>query len=133
MGTGRPDRNNKPRNEQTMEELTCLMQTVNGDSFINMCNQRMCIGCVSKETRELVEEIVLKIKEFDPVIAFFCVPNCILYGACKENDFVDCGHYKRFIKTVLINHDYDVSKVVPMMMDIRLRYQSYHNFKNNLI
>lgn len=130
MATARPDRKNKPRSRQSMEEPTNLMQTHNAESFINMCNQRLCIGCVSKETRLIVAEIVKEIEIYEPEIAFYCVPNCIKYCACKEDDFVECNHFKKFIKKILVDKEYDSSKIVPIIMDIKWRYSMYHKFMN---
>ena len=130
MATGRPDRNNKPRAKQTMEDPTTLMQTHNADSFINMCNERLCVGCVSKETRLIVEELVKEVEQVEPEIAFYCVPNCIKYCACKEDDFTKCNYFKKFVKQILVDQEYDPSKIVPILMDINLRYTMYHKFKN---
>lgn len=129
MATGRPDRGNKPRNKQHLDEPTNLMQTHNAQSFINMCNQRLCVGCVSKETREIVEKLVGEVRTLEPEIAFHCVPNCILYGACKEDDFVKCNHFRNFMKKILVDNEFDLSKVLTVIMDVNLRYQAYHDFK----
>lgn len=130
IGTARTDRGHKPRHLQTMEEPTVLMQSHNAQSFISMCNSRLCVGCVSKETRELVEQIVKEVEKIEPELAFYCVPNCVLYGACKENDFTVCSHYQSFIKYVLVEKDYDLSKVITILMDVNYRYEMYHCFKN---
>ena len=129
MATSRTDRGNKSRNEQTMEEPTDLMQSHNAQSFISMCNSRLCYGCVSAETRELVEQLVKEVEKIEPEVAFYCVPNCILYGACKENDFTSCSHFKKFIKYILVEKDYDIAKVITILMDVNYRYQMYHSFK----
>lgn len=128
MTTARPDRGNNPREKQKLTDLTNLMQTYNAQSFISMTNQRLCIGCVSKETRELIEEIVWEVKEIEPEIAFHCVPNCVLYGACKEDAYVKCNHYKDFIKKILLENEFDASKVVSTLINIDSRYKAYHKF-----
>jgi len=95
MGTGRSDRIGIPRSEQTMEMLTEFKQTYNGQSFLHMTRTRMCIGSVSKETRELIETLVKKLAEFEPELALFCTPPCIYNGGCKEV-FGGCNHLKTF-------------------------------------
>jgi len=104
MGTMRPDRGNVPRAEQTMETLTSFRQSYNIDSFLTMCHSRLCVGVVSRETRELVEEIVEILALNEPEIAKYCVPPCIYMGGCKEAPLLElmrkpkCNFYKNFVE-----------------------------------
>ncbi len=125
MGTGRPDRGNKPRSEQTMETSTELMQSYNAQSFINFAETRLCVGCVSKETRELTEEIVKAVGKKEPEVAFYCVPYCIKFGACKEVGFTKCNHFNNFLDTMREDPD----MLIEVMSDIDKRYEAYHDWR----
>ena len=97
MGTMRSDRGNPSREEQSMADKTVFMQSYNIQSFLQMCMTRMCAGCVSKETRELVFRIVKQMHTIEPIIASFAVPPCIYRLGCKEVGFTSCGHLDGFI------------------------------------
>lgn len=126
MATSRPDRGGKLRKDQSMEDLTDLLQSYNAESFINMCNQRLCVGCVSKQTRETVQLIVEKLNDKEPEIAFFCVPNCIVYGACKENAFTKCQHFESYLE--FVNREGNNANALSILADIDSRYKMYHKF-----
>ena len=64
---------------------------VNAHTLINISRKRLC-HCASKETREAWIAVKEAIKEFDPIMASFMVPNCIYRGRCPEMN--TCGYYK---------------------------------------
>ena len=64
---------------------------VNAQTLINISRKRLC-HCASKETREAWVAVKETIKEFDPIMASFMVPNCIYRGRCPEMN--TCGYYK---------------------------------------
>ena len=64
---------------------------VNAQTLINISRKRSC-HCASKETREAWIAVKEAIKEFDPIMASFMVPNCIYRGRCPEMN--TCGYYK---------------------------------------
>lgn len=64
---------------------------VNAQTLINISRKRLC-HCASKETREAWVAVKAAIKEFDPIMASFMVPNCIYRGRCPEMN--TCGYYK---------------------------------------
>ena len=64
---------------------------VNAQTLINISRRRLC-HCASKETREAWIAVKEAIKEFDPIMASFMVPNCIYRGRCPEMN--TCGYYK---------------------------------------
>ena len=119
MGTGRSDRIKIPRSEQTMEFLTELMQTHNAQSLIQLMNTRLCVGCVSPETRKLAELLRDEIERIEPELAFMFVPNCIKLCGCKEVFTGGCLHFNNFVMTC---NSVD-------MLDIEDRYSIYHNWR----
>lgn len=127
VGTMRSDRGSKPRNEQTMADLTQLMQSHNAQSFTNMARTRLCVGCVSKETVKLTKLLVNELKEIEPEVAFYCVPPCIYRGGCKEDAFTKCSYYFNFVSSL------PTDQVVDILSDIDKRYEAYHEWCKNSI
>ena len=84
MRTARPDRGNIPRSEQSMDMPTDLLQSYNGQSFLNMMEARLCFGVVSTETRELAEEIRAQVRKIEPILASHCLSYCQNTGRCRE-------------------------------------------------
>ena len=120
MGTMRTDRGSKPRSEQTMEDLTCLYQSYNAESFINMMETRLCVGCVSKETREIVEALRDEVEKVEPELAYMCVPSCVSRGGCKES-FTKCEHFSNFVKWYI-----DMFYPEFNLVHLGARYEAYH-------
>ena len=114
MGTMRPDRGNVPRKEQRMDQETVFKQSYNIDSFLTMCSARLCVGVVSKETRKLVEAIIMKLYDVEPEIAKYCVPPCIKLGGCKEKAITSlmhsqsCNFYDNFTKEMKQTYIHDL-------------------------
>ena len=127
VGTMRSDRGSKPREEQTMADLTQMMQSHNAQSFTNMARTRLCVGCVSKETLHLTRTLVDELAKVEPEVAFYCVPPCIYRGACKEVGFTKCGYLNRFIYSLHSDYAIDTFK------DIDRRYAAYHQWCKNSI
>lgn len=63
---------------------------VNAQTLINISRKRLC-SCASKETRDAWLAVKDAIKEIDPVMAAFMVPNCIYRGFCPE--YKSCGYW----------------------------------------
>ena len=67
---------------------------VSAEGLMNMAQKRLCIGAVSKETREVMEDICNAVKNVDPDLYPHLVKPCIATGICRERR---CG----FIHTEL--------------------------------
>lgn len=65
--------------------------TCNAQAFINISRKRLCKGCASPETRQAWEIVIAMLKEFDPILAEKCVPECLYRGFCPETDRC-CGY-----------------------------------------
>lgn len=65
--------------------------TCNAQAFINISRKRLCIGCASPETRQAWEVVIEMLKEFDPILAEKCVPECVYRSFCPEFDRC-CGY-----------------------------------------
>jgi len=64
----------------------------NAESLLHIARRRLCYQA-SLDTREVVKMIKEKIREIDPDLAHFMVPNCVYRGGiCPEPK--PCGNYK---------------------------------------
>lgn len=125
MGTMRPDRGNVPREEQRMTQETVFQQSYNIDSFLTMCNARLCVGVVSTETRQLIEEIVRTLSKQEPEIAKYCVPPCITQHGCKEERLMRLMHKP----TCRYFHSFMRKAREIYLPDLSARYQKYSEFR----
>ena len=58
---------------------------ISADGLMSMAEKRLCIGAVSKETREVMEDICHAIKDVDPDLYPHLVKPCIAHGGiCRE-------------------------------------------------
>ena len=127
MSTGRSDRGNVPRSEQTLENIHSLMESKNAQHIIDTSKKRLCIGCVSKETRELWEDVVTRLSTEEPELAFYCVPNCVYRNGCPET-WANCSHFNNFKNYVKENSKND-DEALQILSDIDSRYDEYHSWR----
>lgn len=65
---------------------------ISAEGLITLAEKRLCIGAVSKETREVVETICEAVKDVDPDLYPHLVKPCIAHGGiCRERC---CGFNK---------------------------------------
>jgi hypothetical protein len=87
--TQRVDRNEKlkglKRDELPQGLLNDMDMTCNAQAFINISRKRLC-SCASQETRATWRLVVEYLREFDPILAEKCVPECLYRGFCPEFD-----------------------------------------------
>ena len=101
--TMRPDRNEalKLLNRDDLPQglLNDMDMTCNAQAFINISRRRLCIGCASPETRQAWGLVIEALREYDPILAEKCVPECLYRGFCPEVDrccgYVNTEAYKR--------------------------------------
>lgn len=58
--------------------------TISAEGLMNMAQKRLCIGAVSKETREVMEDICEAVKDVDPDLYPHLVRPCVATGICRE-------------------------------------------------
>lgn len=58
--------------------------TISAEGLMNMSAKRLCVGSVSKETREVMEDICEEVKKVDPDLYPYLVKPCIATGVCRE-------------------------------------------------
>lgn len=57
---------------------------ISAEGLMNLAEKRLCIGAVSKETREVVEAICQLVEECDPDLYPHLVKPCVACGVCRE-------------------------------------------------
>lgn len=71
----------------------------NAQAFMNISRKRLCKGCPSPETRLAWEIVIEALREFDPILAEKCAPDCIYRGFCPEGKrccgYVNTEAYKK--------------------------------------
>lgn len=87
----RTDRTGKDRNEKRQDEIVTHIMDINAQELIFMARRRLC-GMASKETREVMEEIVKKVIGICPEFDGILIPNCEYLGRCPE--MRSCGKAK---------------------------------------
>lgn len=100
VSTSRPDvtKSGLSRNEMKQGEEVNLMLSLNAQELINISKVRLCINA-SKETRKVWNGVISELADIEPILAKYCVPNCLYKGFCPE--IQSCGkinssEYKRW-------------------------------------
>lgn len=82
--TQREDRTNMPRDDKPQGSLVTHIMSINAQELINMAHKRLCKQA-SKETREVMQEIVDAVISKCPYMKDVLVPLCVYRGGrCTE-------------------------------------------------
>jgi len=89
--TSRPDRTHSglTRHDLPQDALVDMRLSVNAQAIINISRLRLCRQAAA-ETRRVWRAVIDRLAETEPVLARFCVPNCIYRSRCGE--FAPCGY-----------------------------------------
>ena len=87
---------NYDRTKAPQDTMVSHIMSVNAQELVFMSHKRLCRQA-SKETREVMEEIVRQVSELNPEFAEVLVPLCgYRNGVCTE--FNCCGYNRKYIK-----------------------------------
>lgn len=90
----RNDRQDKyDRTKAPQGEMVTHVMDVNAQELIQMARMRLC-GQASKETRDVMREIVNAVTDTNPEFAEFLQPKCVMRRGC--NEFKPCGFWDSF-------------------------------------
>lgn len=81
-----------PRAEKGQGEIVSHIMSINAQELINMAHKRLCLQA-SKETREVMQEIVRQVVEVAPYMKEVLVPLC-KYRNGKCTEMFSCGKEK---------------------------------------
>lgn len=93
ISTQRTDRTGIDRDLEPQGTLITFEGVANAQNLIDTMRKRLCFQA-SKETRELAEDLKIKIHETEPELSNVLVPNCIYRCGCCE--FEECGFWTKF-------------------------------------
>lgn len=93
----RNDRQSEYNREKAPQDAPVnMIMDFNGESLLEFFNKRLC-HCAAKETRDVVDLMVMLVREKCPEYADFIEPMCYRQGGvCHE--FKSCGLYKNYKK-----------------------------------
>lgn len=87
--TSRPDRTGgKSRHELRQDALVSMTYAVNAQTLINVSRKRLC-NKAAKGMQEVWARVIAKVAEVEPIVAEYCVPNCVYRSRCPEIE--PCG------------------------------------------
>lgn len=126
VATSREDRTGVPRDERKQTDLVDCMFAINAQAFINISFRRLC-NQADKTTVNVWNEVIDKLAEIEPILAEFCVPECIRYGYCPEMNSCGRAAAKTFKHELTIYH---ALKDLPE--GFRLNYLAYKGIVRGL-
>ena len=86
VATQRSDRTGRDRNKLPQDTPCCHRIFLSAQDFITISRKRLC-NRASKGTRDVWRAIIDKLAETEPIIAHFCVKECVYRGGiCPEED-----------------------------------------------
>jgi len=91
VSTQRTDRTGVDRDNSLQSTLVNHECIANAQAIINISRKRLCHQS-SIETRQVWQDTLVKLKEIEPLLNKYCVPECIYRGFCPEISC--CGMYK---------------------------------------
>lgn len=118
--TSREDRTGMPREYRTQVDPVSMRMDLNIQSLINISRKRLC-NQADKDTQAIWWEVVKKVAEKDPDIAWACVPEGVHTCGCTES-FGNCKMCNAILKDLPIED----------LMNVRKRYD-YYNAKRKVL
>lgn len=89
VATQRTDRVGVDRNKLPQDTPVNHRINLSAKDLITISRLRLC-ACASQETREVWRAIIDEVAKVDPILAKYCVKNCLYRGFCPE--FKCCGY-----------------------------------------
>lgn len=108
IGTEREDRTKVDREQRSQMNYVPMEMDANLQALMNISEKRLCT-CADPTTRKYWEAVIEKIKEYDELIAWSNVPQCVRCGGCVE-PFSNCHFYDNLMKDVPVEDQQDVMK-----------------------
>ena len=121
IGTERTDRTGIDREERSQMNYVPMEMDANLQALMNISEKRLCM-CADPTTRKYWEAVIDALRQYDELIAWSNVPQCIRCGGCVE-PFSECSFYDNLMK--------DISK--EDQMDVTRRYDIYNEKVRKLV
>ena len=121
IGTERTDRTGIDREERSQMNYVPMEMDANLQALMNISEKRLCM-CADPTTRKYWEAVIEALRQYDELIAWSNVPQCIRCGGCVE-PFSECSFYDNLME--------DISK--EDQMDVTRRYDIYNEKVRKLV
>ena len=108
IGTERNDRTGIDRSELSQMNYVPMEMDANLQALMNISEKRLCM-CADATTKKYWEAVIEKIKEYDELIAWSNVPQCVRCGGCVE-PFSKCTFYDKLMENTTLEEQKDVVK-----------------------
>lgn len=108
IGTERTDRTGVDREQRSQMNYVPMEMDANLQALMNISERRLCT-CADPTTRKYWEAVIEAIREYDELVAWSNVPQCVRCGGCVE-PFSDCHFYESLMKDVPVEDQQDVIK-----------------------
>lgn len=99
---------------------------ISAEGLMTMAEKRLCIGAVSKETREVVEAICQLVEECDPDLYPHLRKPCVLYQRCREAKCCGYIHTEQYRNEV---EEYNSLFPNSNLQEIKSRARAIHTDK----
>lgn len=121
VGTERTDRTNVDRETRSQMNYVPMEMDANLQALMNIAEKRLCT-CADPTTRDYMESLVEEIRQYDELIAWSLVPQCVRCGGCVE-PFSSCHFYENLMKDATREE----------LMDVTRRYDIYNEKVRGLV
>lgn len=121
VGTSREDRTGVDRSKRSQTDLVSMRLDLNVQALINISRKRLC-SQADRQTQILWLEVVKAIADYDPDIAWACVPEGIRTAGCPEK-FGDCTLCPTVLRRMPAEDRFDLES----------RYDFYNDHRNNTL
>ena len=108
IGTEREDRTQVDREQRSQMNYVPMEMDANLQALMNISEKRLCT-CADPTTRKYWEAVIEVIREYDELIAWSNVPQCVRCGGCVE-PFSNCHFYDNLMKDTSVEDQQDVMK-----------------------
>lgn len=108
IGTEREDRTQVDREQRSQMNYVPMEMDANLQALMNISEKRLCT-CADPTTRKYWEAVIEAIREYDELVAWSNVPQCVRCGGCVE-PFSNCHFYDNLMKDISVEDQQDVMK-----------------------
>lgn len=121
IGTERSDRTKVDRETRSQMNCVPMEMDANLQALMNISEKRLCM-CADQVTRQYWEALMEELRDYDEMIVWSNVPQCVRCGGCVE-PFGQCKFYENLMKDVPIEDQ----------MDVKKRYDIYNKKVRDLV
>jgi len=108
VGTERTDRTGVDREQRSQMNYVPMEMDANIQALINISEKRLCMSA-DPVTREYWQAVIEELRNYDELVAWANVPQCVRCGGCVE-PFSNCKFYENLMSDVSLEDQMNVMK-----------------------